>query len=78
MPDPAGVVFLVGGLLLAAALLPTVAAGGGVPVATCALTGGVLTAYAVTFAVGRQWASAAGVGLNAALWGVLLIQGVTA
>lgn len=71
-------VFLVGGLLTAGALVPAIAAGGGVPASTCALTGGVLAAYAGAFLHMGQRTSAAIMALNAATWGVLLVLAVAA
>lgn len=71
-------VFLIGGWLLSAALLPAVLAGGGVPLETSGLTCAVLTAYTLAFLHMRQYGSAAGVGSNAVLWGVLMWQAVTA
>lgn len=66
--------FLVGGWLLALALLPAIAAGGGVPLSTCLLTGAVIWAYTGTFIATKQRVSALGTGASAVLWTVLLVQ----
>ncbi len=69
-------IFLVGGFLLGAALVPTVLARGGPQLSTSLLTGGVLAAYTGTFAVQHQYVSALGLGVNTVLWGVLAVQAV--
>ena len=67
-------VFLVGGFLLAAALVPTILAGGGPVWSTCLLTGGVLAAYTVAFTEQEQYLSALGTFASAAGWLILLTQ----
>lgn len=67
-------VFLIGGFVLAAALLPTVFGREKPERSTCALTGTILTAYTLAFVQMGQWLSALGVGLTALLWMVLLVQ----
>jgi hypothetical protein len=69
-------VFLGGGFVLAAALLPTIAAGGGPQLSTSVLTATVLASYTWAFARQQQRWSALGVGLNAAAWVVLSLQAI--
>ena len=67
-------IFLVGGFVLAAALVPAVVAGGGVPLSSALVTGGVLAGYTGAFLKMGQRVSAVGTGLNALLWAVLAVQ----
>lgn len=67
-------VFLIGGFILAGALVPTVLAGGGPVLSTCLTTFGVLAAYTGAFMYMRQWVSAAGVAVSALLWLILAGQ----
>lgn len=70
-------VFLVGGWLLAVALLPTVFGEAKPEPSTSLLTSAVLTAYVGSFLSLRQYLSAVGVGASALLWWVLFVQGVS-
>lgn len=63
-----------GGFVLAAALLPSIRGWHKPAKWTCLLTGGYLTAFAITFATLGLWASAVGIGLNAGAWWILLRQ----
>ena len=63
-----------GGFVLAAALLPSIRGRHKPAKATCILTGGYLTVFAITFATLGLWVSTAGIGTNALMWWILLRQ----
>ena len=67
-------VFLIGGFVLAAALLPTVFGDFKPDSLTSLITGTVLSLYTVTFWTLKQKVSAFGIGSSAILWIILLIQ----
>lgn len=67
-------IFLVGGWVLTAALVPTILAGGGPVLSSCLVTLGLLTAYTGAFMKMGQWVSAVGVGCSALAWAVLAVQ----
>ena len=74
----ADAVFTVGSLLFIAALLPAVWSESKPPRATCALTAGVLAAFAVTYLTLGLTFSAVTTGMTCCLWTVLLLQRRTA
>lgn len=65
-------IFLVGGLVLSAALLPAVRARTVMPLSGALVTAGVLTAYVPAFVALDAYASAGSLALNAAMWWVLV------
>lgn len=67
-------VFFIGGFALGAALLPSVFSDAKPAWSTSALTGAVLTGFAIAFVSLEQYLSALGVTANAVLWLVLLVQ----
>lgn len=67
-------IFLVGGFVLAAALVPTILAGGGPVLSTCLLTGGILAAYTFAFYRMKQYWSTLGTALSASAWAILGVQ----
>jgi hypothetical protein len=69
-------IFLVGGFLLAASLLPSVFSESKPDVRTSLIAGSVLALYTASFlAMGQKW-SALGVVASTTLWFVLLAQGL--
>ncbi len=67
-------VFLLGGFVLAAAAAPMVFGSVTPPLASSLATVLPLAAFTAAFARQRQYVSAAGTGLNAAMWAALAVR----
>lgn len=67
-------IFAVGGLILSAALLPTVFGPDKPALSTCLLTAAVLVSFSISFASLGLWLAFAANAISATLWGVIALQ----
>ncbi|MBI4127832.1 MAG: hypothetical protein HY459_02045 [Parcubacteria group bacterium] len=67
-------VFLGGSAVFNVALLPSLLTKSKPHRATCMVTGGILVAYAITYATLGLWLAMVGVGVSATAYGILSVQ----